>query len=64
MGKVLHPLSDAWNFADELCDAVQARQEHLQVVKEELAKRDRQIDKACETAAAANACCLEESLAN
>jgi len=46
MGKVLHPLSDAWNFADELCEVVRARQAPLQVVKEELAKRDCQIDKA------------------
>jgi len=63
MGKVSCPLSDAWNFAEELREVVRARQEHLQVVKEELVKRDRQIDKACETAAAPNACCLEESLA-
>ena len=62
MGKVFHPLSDAWNFAEELCEAVQAQQEQLQVVKEELAKRDRQIDKAREAAAAANACSREESL--
>jgi len=42
---------------------VQARQEQLQVVKEELAKRARQIDEARDTAAAANACSREESLA-
>jgi len=42
---------------------VQAQHEQLQVVEEELAKRDRQIDKARETTAADNACSREESLA-
>ena len=40
---------------EELRQAVQAQQEELQLLKEELAKRDRQIDEAREAAAAANA---------
>jgi len=40
---------------EELRQAVQAQQEQLQLLKEELAKRDRQIDEAREAAAAANA---------
>jgi hypothetical protein len=46
------------NFAaelEELRQAMQAQQEQLQMLKEELTKRDRQIDEARETAAAANA---------
>jgi len=40
---------------EELRQAVQSQQEELQLLKEELAKRDRQIDEAREAAAAANA---------
>jgi hypothetical protein len=40
---------------EELRQAVQAQQEQLQLLKEELSKRDRQIDEAREAAAAANA---------
>ena len=40
---------------EELRQAVQSQQEQLQLLKEELAKRDRQIDEAREAAAAANA---------
>ncbi|HKV23511.1 MAG TPA: hypothetical protein VJN93_02870 [Candidatus Acidoferrum sp.] len=40
---------------EELRQAVQAQQEQLQLLKEELAKRDHQIDEAREAAAAANA---------
>src|SRR5215469_12918685 len=40
---------------EELRQAVQAQQEQLQLLKEELAKRDRQIDEAREAAADANA---------
>ena len=40
---------------EELRQAVQAQQEQLQMLKEELAKRDRQIDEARDAAAAANA---------
>ena len=46
------------NFAaelEELRQAMQAQQEQLQMLKEELSKRDRQIDEAREEAAAANA---------
>jgi hypothetical protein len=46
------------NFAaelEELRQAMQAQQEQLQMLKEELSKRDRQIDAAREDAAAANA---------
>jgi len=40
---------------EELRQALQSQQEQLQMLKEELAKRDRQIDEAREAAAAANA---------
>jgi hypothetical protein len=46
---------------EELRPAVQAQQEHLQLLKEELAKRDRQIDEARDAAAAANARAEEAS---
>ncbi|HTQ60043.1 MAG TPA: cell envelope integrity protein TolA [Candidatus Solibacter sp.] len=46
---------------EELRQAVQAQQEQLQVLKEELAKRDRQIDEARDAAAAANARAAEAS---
>lgn len=46
---------------EELRQAVQAQQEQLQLLKEELAKRDRQIDEAREAAAAANARAAEAS---
>ena len=46
---------------EELRQAVQAQQEELQLLKEELAKRDRQIDEAREAAAAANARASEAS---
>jgi hypothetical protein len=46
---------------DELRQAIQAQQEQLQLLKEELAKRDRQIDEAREAAAAANARAAEAS---
>ena len=45
----------------ELRQAVQAQQEQLQMLKEELAKRDRQIDEARDAAAAANARAAEAS---
>src|SRR5882757_9990686 len=40
---------------EELRQALQSQQEQLQMLKEELAKRDRQIDEAREAAAASNA---------
>jgi hypothetical protein len=46
---------------EELREALQAQQEQLQLLKEELAKRDRQIDEAREAAAAANARAAEAS---
>src|SRR5216683_29786 len=46
---------------EELRQAVQSQQEELQLLKEELAKRDRQIDEAREAAAAANARAAEAS---
>ena len=46
---------------DELRQAIQAQQEELQLLKEELAKRDKQIDEAREAAAAANAKASEAS---
>jgi hypothetical protein len=46
---------------EELRQAVQSQQEELQLLKEELAKRDRQIDEAREAAAAANARATEAS---
>jgi hypothetical protein len=46
---------------EELRQAIQAEQEQLQLLKEELAKRDRQIDEAREAAAAANARAEEAS---
>lgn len=46
---------------EELRQALQAQQEQLQLLKEELAKRDRQIDEARETAASANAKAAEAS---
>ena len=46
---------------EELREALQAQQEQLQLLKEELAKRDRQIDEAREAAAAANARASEAS---
>jgi hypothetical protein len=46
---------------EELRQAVQAQQEQLQLLKEELAKRDRQIDEAREAAASANARAAEAS---
>jgi len=46
---------------EELRQAVQSQQEQLQLLKEELAKRDRQIDEAREAAAAANARAAEAS---
>jgi hypothetical protein len=52
------------NFAAELealRQAIQAQQEQLQMLKEELGKRDRQIDAAREEAAAANARAAEAS---
>jgi hypothetical protein len=52
------------NFAAELealRQAMQAQQEQLQMLKEELSKRDRQIDEAREEAAAANARATEAS---
>src|SRR6267142_2801042 len=39
---------------EELRQTLQSQQEQLQLLKEELAKRDRQIDEAHEAAAAAN----------
>lgn len=46
---------------EELRQAVQAQQEELQLLKEELAKRDRQIDAARDAAAAASARASEAS---
>lgn len=46
---------------EELRQAIQSQQEQLQFLKEELAKRDRQIDEAREAAAAANARAAEAS---
>ncbi len=46
---------------EELRQALQSQQEQLQMLKEELAKRDRQIDEAREAAAAANARASEAS---
>jgi hypothetical protein len=46
---------------EELRQALQSQQEQLQLLKEELAKRDRQIDEAREAAAAANSRATEAS---
>jgi len=46
---------------EELRQAIQSQQEQLQLLKEELAKRDLQIDEAREAAAAANARAAEAS---
>ena len=46
---------------EELRQALQSQQEQLQLLKEELAKRDRQMDEAREAAAAANARASEAS---
>jgi hypothetical protein len=46
---------------EELRQALQSQQEQLQLLKEELAKRDRQIDEAREVAAVANARAAEAS---
>jgi len=46
---------------EELRQTLQSQQEQLQTLKEELAKRDRQIDEAREAAAAANARAAEAS---
>src|SRR6267142_1567796 len=46
---------------EELRQALQSQQEQLQMLKDELAKRDRQIDEAREAAAAANARAAEAS---
>lgn len=46
---------------EELRQAIQSQQEQLQLLKEELAKRDRQIGEAREAAAAANARAAEAS---
>src|SRR6267378_2589368 len=46
---------------EELRQALESQQEQLQMLKEELAKRDRQIDEAREAAAAANARAAEAS---
>jgi len=46
---------------EELRQTLQSQQEQLQLLKEELAKRDRQIDEAREAAAAANARAAEAS---
>ena len=46
---------------EELRQALQSQQEQLQMLKEELSKRDRQIDEAREAAAAANARAAEAS---
>src|SRR5499427_10585089 len=46
---------------EELRQAIQSQQEQLQLLKEELAKRDRQIDEAREAAADANARAAEAS---
>jgi hypothetical protein len=47
---------------EELRQALQAQQEQLTLLKEELAKRDRQIDEARDAAAAANARAAEASI--
>ncbi|HEX8836261.1 MAG TPA: hypothetical protein VF748_04935 [Candidatus Acidoferrum sp.] len=47
---------------EELRRAIQSQQEQLQLLKEELAKRDRQIDEARDAAAAANARAAEASV--
>jgi hypothetical protein len=46
---------------EELRQTMQAQQEQLQMLKEELSKRDRQIDEARDAAAAANARAVEAS---
>jgi hypothetical protein len=46
---------------EELRQTLQSQQEQLQLLKEELSKRDRQIDEAREAAAAANARAVEAS---
>ncbi len=46
---------------EELRQALRAQQEELQTLKEELAKRDRQMDETREAAAAANARAAEAS---
>ncbi len=46
---------------EELKQAMQAQQEQLELLKEELSKRDKQIDEAREAAAAANARAVEAS---
>src|SRR6516225_9257154 len=57
------PKSDSAIAAEieELRQAIQSQQEQLTLLKEELAKRDRQIDEAREAAAAANARAAEAS---
>src|ERR1700730_17725464 len=47
---------------EELRQTLQSQQEQLQLLKEELAKRDRQIDQAREAAAAANSRATEASV--
>jgi hypothetical protein len=47
---------------EELRQTLQAQQEQLQLLKEELAKRDRQIDEARDAATAANARAVEASV--
>jgi hypothetical protein len=47
---------------EELRQTLQSQQEQLQLLKEELAKRDRQIDEAREAAAAANSRASESSI--
>lgn len=47
---------------EELRQTMQAQQEQLQLLKEELAKRDRQIDEARDAASAANARAVEASV--
>jgi hypothetical protein len=61
------PGSDKSNSAiaaeiEELRQTLQSQQEQLQLLKEELAKRDRQIDEAREAAAAANSRATEASV--
>ena len=61
------PNSDKSNSAiaaeiEELRQTLQSQQEQLQLLKEELAKRDRQIDEAREAAAAANSRANEASV--
>src|ERR1051326_7350675 len=46
---------------EELRQTLQSQQEQLQLLKEELAKRDRQIDEARDAAASANAGAVEAS---